>query len=201
MTDFRSSDGPTALQLAAVQQLPDAVMVLDSAGRIAVWNRAAERLFRLAAGDAIGRTPTEVNVYPWLTPDAEPEAARALDAVGTWRGTALRDGRSGHVAALESTLTALTGADGGPGGILAVVRDVTDARRELLQQLEGMNPEPCRAKHPELSTGHIPICAHCKRIREADGTWREVEIYLGRHLQLRFSHGICPICLRLEAYT
>ena len=198
MTEFRSPDRQTALELAAVQQMPDALMVLDRTGRIAVWNRAAERLFRLAARDAIGRTPAEVNVYPWLTPDSEPEAASALAAARAWRGEAVRHGGNGHTATLESTVSALTDPDGGRNGLLAVIRDVTGTRRAPLDP--GGVADPLRPRACPLGplSGVIPICAHCKRIRDADGVWREIEIYLGQRLQLQFSHGICPACFHTE---
>jgi PAS domain S-box-containing protein len=201
MTGFRSSDGPAALQIAAVQQMPDAVMILDRAGRIAVWNRAAERLFHLAARDAIGRTPADVNVYPWLTPDAEPAAAGALAEAGTWRGETVHRGGNGHATALESTVSALTDADGRPGGLLAVIRDVTDGRRQPREQSEAVDRLRAPSNRLGVSTGVIPICAHCKRIRDADGSWQEIEIHLGRRLQLRFSHGICPACLHTEVFS
>lgn len=40
----------------------------------------------------------------------------------------------------------------------------------------------------------IPICMHCKQIRNDKGFWQEVELYLTEHADVRFSHGICPDC-------
>ena len=42
--------------------------------------------------------------------------------------------------------------------------------------------------------GFIPICAHCKKIRNDEGYWQQIEWYLEEHSQLEFSHGICPEC-------
>ena len=47
-------------------------------------------------------------------------------------------------------------------------------------------------------TGLLPICAHCKRVREDDGYWSEVESFFSRHSDASFSHGICPNCLKLH---
>ena len=41
----------------------------------------------------------------------------------------------------------------------------------------------------------IPICTHCKKIRNEREYWDTVEDYFERHLDLEFSHGICPECL------
>ena len=43
--------------------------------------------------------------------------------------------------------------------------------------------------------GFLPICAHCKNIRDDQGYWRSVEEYVRAHAEVDFSHGICPRCL------
>lgn len=42
--------------------------------------------------------------------------------------------------------------------------------------------------------GLLPICAHCKKIRNDSGYWQEVEVYVGEHTEATFTHGICPDC-------
>jgi DNA-binding response OmpR family regulator len=42
--------------------------------------------------------------------------------------------------------------------------------------------------------GLLPICCYCKKVRDGQDYWREVEDYLANHGELRFSHGICPEC-------
>lgn len=43
--------------------------------------------------------------------------------------------------------------------------------------------------------GVLPICSHCKRIRDDDDTWVRVETYVEERSGAQFSHGICPECL------
>ena len=43
--------------------------------------------------------------------------------------------------------------------------------------------------------GLVPICANCKKIRDDDGYWQEVEHYVAARTEADFSHGICPGCL------
>jgi len=40
----------------------------------------------------------------------------------------------------------------------------------------------------------LPICTYCKRVRNDRNYWTQVESYLGEHLDLQFTHGICPTC-------
>jgi|GEM_PF-3561665 PAS domain S-box-containing protein len=44
--------------------------------------------------------------------------------------------------------------------------------------------------------GLLPICAHCKKIRDDEGYWQTLEKYLREHSEAEFSHGICPDCLK-----
>ena len=42
--------------------------------------------------------------------------------------------------------------------------------------------------------GLLPICAWCKKVRDDDNYWGQVETYIADRSDLRFSHGICPGC-------
>jgi len=42
--------------------------------------------------------------------------------------------------------------------------------------------------------GIIPICASCKMIRDDQGYWHQVEVYVQEHTDADFSHGLCPEC-------
>ena len=46
----------------------------------------------------------------------------------------------------------------------------------------------------KLLEGLIPICAYCKKIRDANGSWQRIENYIAAHTEARLSHGICPEC-------
>jgi hypothetical protein len=44
----------------------------------------------------------------------------------------------------------------------------------------------------------VPICSYCKDIRDDQGFWQQVELYVKEHTGAEFSHGICPDCLRVH---
>jgi len=71
-------------------------------------------------------------------------------------------------------------------------------------QLEGKNVQ-LQQKNTQLQEaldniktlrGLIPICANCKKIRDDEGFWNQVEVYVRDHTEADFSHGICPDCAR-----
>ena len=44
-------------------------------------------------------------------------------------------------------------------------------------------------------SGLIPICAHCKKIRDDKGYWNQLELYIQKNSDALFSHGLCPECV------
>ena len=46
----------------------------------------------------------------------------------------------------------------------------------------------------KILRGLIPICANCKKIRDEEGLWKEIEVYIERHSNAQCSHGICDEC-------
>jgi hypothetical protein len=48
--------------------------------------------------------------------------------------------------------------------------------------------------------GLLPICAYCKKIRNEEGAWEQLESYLTEHSGVLFSHSICPDC-RQECFN
>jgi len=68
------------------------------------------------------------------------------------------------------------------------------------RELEGKNRELEEAV-AQIKTLHglIPICMHCKKIRNDEGYWEQLEVYLRDHTEAEFSHALCPGC-RDELY-
>lgn len=44
--------------------------------------------------------------------------------------------------------------------------------------------------------GILPICANCKNIRDDQGYWKRVEVYISERTKAEFSHGLCPDCMK-----
>jgi response regulator RpfG family c-di-GMP phosphodiesterase len=44
--------------------------------------------------------------------------------------------------------------------------------------------------------GLLPICANCHKVRDDQGYWQDVTLYVSDHSEVDFSHGICPDCFR-----
>ncbi len=69
----------------------------------------------------------------------------------------------------------------------------------LRKELESKNRQ-LQAALDEIRqlSGIIPICARCKKIRDDDGYWQQVEKFIQTHTGAEFSHGYCPDCYAQE---
>ncbi len=80
--------------------------------------------------------------------------------------------------------------------LYSIIHDITEKLRierekdDLISKLENANHQINTLK------GIIPICASCKKIRDDDGYWEQIEEYIRNHTEAEFSHGICPDCAR-----
>lgn len=79
----------------------------------------------------------------------------------------------------------------------ALAREQREQREEAIFAREQEARAALEQTLAELRTlrGILPICSHCKRVREDDGDWEAIEAYVRRHSEAEFSHGICPDCL------
>jgi len=48
----------------------------------------------------------------------------------------------------------------------------------------------------KILKGLLPICANCKKIRDSEGSWKQLEEYIHNNSEAKFSHGICPECAK-----
>ena len=69
------------------------------------------------------------------------------------------------------------------------LREKERQQQTLISQLEEALAEIKTLK------GCIPICASCKKIRDDEGYWNQLEAYISKHTDATFTHGICPTCL------
>jgi transcriptional regulator with GAF, ATPase, and Fis domain len=63
-------------------------------------------------------------------------------------------------------------------------------REKVIEELKS-----AMTKVKKLS-GMLPICSHCKKIRDDTGYWNQIEAYIQEHSEAEFSHGICQDCAR-----
>ncbi len=114
-------------QLQILDQISDAVSVVDLEGRISYWNRAATRMFGWTAAEAIGQMAPAL-LYrgdPALIEKMLQEANTRL----SWAGELVKVNRDGHQIVVEHRRTVLRGEDGTTIGYLCIDIDITERKK------------------------------------------------------------------------
>lgn len=79
-----------------------------------------------------------------------------------------------------------------------------DEKQRRIDQVERLNGELEQTvaelkqamEHVQQLQGLLPICMHCKSIRDDQNTWHRLESYISDHSEIRFTHSLCECCQR-----
>jgi len=179
-------------------------VILESAGYqdLLFAASAAEAFERLGMNGA-GASPVDVDVVLMdiVMPDLDGvEACRRIKAVERFRDTpvimvtAMSEAgfleaafAAGAVDYLAKPVNALE--------LLARLRSALKLKREMDRRKARERELEQALREVKVLQGLLPICSHCKKIRDEQGRWHMVESYIREHSKAEFSHGICPDCL------
>ena len=163
----------------------DALLVVESGSRtIMEANDAVSDLLGYGKREVVGKSFSDL----FLEGSSEPLAMYGSVVSAEFRR------KDGSAAVLDLTAALIPWAAGSV--ILVTLRDASDRiraeqeRENLIRELEDALEKIKTLK------GLLPICAHCKKIRDDTGYWAQVETYIEAHSLAEFSHGICPECAR-----
>src|SRR5262249_4558812 len=97
-------------------------------------------------------------------------------------------GKSGVEFPVEVSLSPLEIR--GSAFVWSAIRTIEDRERAIAQILKENREKLTALK------GLVCICGWCKRVHDEEGLWQELERYIASHSATKFTHGICPDCLR-----
>lgn len=168
---------------------PDGIFLADYDGKYLDVNSSGCRLLGYSREELMGKT-----ILDLIPPEDASRLMAAKESLAT--------GES-HVAEwklrrkdgswVEVEVNAKIYPDGRWQGF---VRDITDRKKSERKQIELVAKLQKTLGEIKVLRGLLPICAHCKRIRNESGTWEAVESYVHKRTEAQFSHGICPDCIR-----
>ena len=167
---------------AITELLAEAVVVVDAAGEVLMANAAADAMLGLTTG---GRVSEPMRRALAITPAGDRSTAPVeVQLPGD-------DDRW-----LEVRRGGVPDRWGAEVAHLVVVRDIS-RRKRVEQEREALIADLSAALgRIRTLEGLLPICAHCKKIRDDAGTWKPVESYFESRTSVEFTHGICPDCSR-----
>jgi len=155
-----------------LRDLPVIICAADEDGSLVFYNREFERVSGYSAAD-VQDLPGLLNLL--LREDEGPCIVN--DATCRKWKIAAKDGREKVVVwSEESTAVPVAGWRSWKIGLDITELEAVRARIKILQ-------------------GLLPICAGCKKIRNAQGAWTPLETYIAEKSEADFTHGICPECM------
>jgi len=113
-----------------LDQISDAVVLVDNDQIVNYWNKGAERLYGINEEVATGKPLEQLYQYLWVTPEDKIASEQALEKNGFWSGDNIHIKRDGVRLYVQSSVSKVKGKDGNTIGMLAAIRDVT-GRTEL----------------------------------------------------------------------
>jgi CheY-like chemotaxis protein len=142
-----------------------------------------------------------IAVLDWMMPGRDgPDICRSIRAAGNRRQpylilltsrAKLPDVVAGLKAGADDYLTKPVDRDELEAR-LSVATRMVQLQQRLADRVAELEQALSRVRQLQ---GLLPICAYCKRIRDDSNYWNQVESYIAEHLDVRFTHGICPSCL------
>ena len=80
--------------------------------------------------------------------------------------------------------------------LYSIIHDITDRKRAEEERNRLIKDLERALKEIKTLRGILPICSFCKKVRDDKGYWERVDVYVQKHSQADFSHGICPDCAK-----
>ncbi len=104
--------------------------------------------------------------------------------------------KDGHRVHLRTTEVPVFDEHGDVTGIEGIVQDVTDLKRVEAERERVIRKLEKALMEIRSLRGILPLCSFCKKIRDDEGYWEQVDVYIRKHSEADISHGICPECMK-----
>lgn len=163
---FRLFDVVPVARFQLVDRMIEGLLVLDSSNRVIDLNQAARRIIGIGT-ESIGRPLCESasTIAQLLGPEGTDELTTSIYLPGD------------PVRRVDVTTSPLRDGRAAGGGRVLFLRDTV------------LNSDPVGVDKL------LPMCASCRRVRDADGSWLQLEQYVERRLGRHFTHGLCEKCI------
>ncbi len=180
--------------LTVAESLSSAVFVLDNCRNAVYINRAASRILNLShipGGYYYNRDRIKITLPDWLKTYTDSFFDEGLKESCVEQ----EDTASEPVRVYQIRIASMEDVSGKFSGCVIILSDITE-RTNAENKIKDQRDQLEKALN-DIKTlrGIVPICAGCKKIRNDEGYWDQVEIYISEHSDAQFSHGLCPECI------
>ncbi len=174
-----------------VEQSRDGIVVLDLNGKVFEANQQYAHMLGYSMEEV-----QQLYIWDWDTQFTKEQLLgmiEAVDETGDHFETRHRR-KDGTLCDMEISTNGAVYR--GQKLIFCICRDITERKRTGAEQEKLIQELQNALKEIKTLRGILPLCSYCKKIRDDKGFWEQVEVYIQKHSQADFSHGICPECLK-----
>ncbi len=178
-----------------INSIPMPIFYKDVAGRYLGFNASFETFFGESKEQLLGKSVFDINP-PELAEIYHAKDKELFENGGRQCYESRVQDKGGSIRDVVFNKSIFTDSRGAVKGLIGVVADVTErrrAKRETEVVIFGLRKALEKVKR---LSGLLPICAHCKKIRDDKGYWKQIETYIQDHSDVMFSHGMCHDCAR-----
>lgn len=180
-----------------LELIPIGVFVVDTGRHVLISNSAARELW----GGARYVGPEDWGLYKLLDvetglpvpPDDRP-SARALLGEETTDALFAMEGFDGKRRLIQISAAPIRDDAGIVIGSVSTHYDITDRHRNAEERERLVRELQTALKEIRTLSGLLPICANCRRIRDAGSEWHSLEEHVRLHTDTEFTHSMCPQC-------
>ncbi len=104
--------------------------------------------------------------------------------------------RDGSTIWMENMVKALRDENGILIGMYGTSRDISSRRQAEADRERLINELQAALVKVKTLRGLIPICSNCKKVRNDEGYWQQVEVFVQEHSEAEFSRSMCPECMQ-----
>ena len=95
---------------------------------------------------------------------------------------------------LESRAAKLYDSKGKVVDAIESVRDITAIKRAEIEREQLITELQEALGNVKTLSRLLPICSSCRKVRDDEGYWNQIESYIKKNTEIDFSHGLCPEC-------
>ena len=174
-----------------LESMIDSLLVVNSGGEIQTANRATSSLLGYGQEELVGKP---IGVI--LTTSDGKEMVMEAGEQGFENQEAYFRTKDGRDIPILFSRSVMRDDEGHLSRMVITGRDITE-RKRTEEERENLifQFQKALAEIKQL-TGLLPICASCKKIRDDQGYWNQIETYIHEHSEAQFSHSICPDCFK-----
>lgn len=186
---FRFLDVVPIARDKLIESMKDGILVLDKQSRVVDANPTMAALLGRENASIIGQNAAAILPgWPQLQVLAEKpdDVGHEIQLPGN------------SSAFLHLRVFSLTDQRGNEQGKLIILQNITVRKKLEAEREELIDTLQKALGEVKTLSGLLPICANCKKIRDDQGYWQDVAVYVRDHSEAEFTHGMCPECM--EAY-